>query len=88
MIHLTSGQIIEEIEKACGASPHTDDSVFTFKELRKLLGGMSSGALYKRLDLIEEAGRLECSRKMVETRVVVGGKRVWRPVPAYRILPE
>jgi len=86
---LTSEQIIEEIEKAFEAGRKRDEeNAYTLKELKKLLQ-MSDNAVYQRLDILEDEGRLECTSKMVETRATgIGGKRVWRHVTAYKIRPS
>tara|TARA_R110002051_G_scaffold134031_1_gene207283 strand:+ start:253 stop:549 length:297 start_codon:yes stop_codon:yes gene_type:complete len=89
MSHITSEQIIEEIEKAFSAGKRRDEeNVYTMKELRALMG-MSASSIYARLDVLENAGRLECTTKIVQTRnVSTGGQRVSRPVTAYRIKPS
>lgn len=89
MIQLTQEQIIEEFEKALEVSKqHQDTDAFTHKELQALLG-MSANSVYDRLAVLDGAGRLECVSKSIETRAVgMNGKRVWRHVTAYRLLPE
>ena len=86
MSHLTSEQIMEEIEKAFSAGKQRDEeNVYTMKELRSLMQ-MSASSVYARLDVLEEAGRLDCTTKIVETRNVgSNGKRIRRRVTAYRI---
>ena len=86
MSHLTSEQIMEEIEKAFSAGNQRDEeNVYTMKELRSLMQ-MSASSVYARLDVLEEAGRLDCTTKIVETRNVgSNGQRIRRPVTAYRI---
>ena len=89
MRQLTSEQIIEEIEKAFEAGRKRDEeNAYTLKELKKLLQ-MSDNAVYQRLDILEDEGRLECTSKMVKTRATgISGKRVWRHVTAYKIRPS
>jgi|TARA_R110000751_G_scaffold243025_1_gene343245 DNA-binding transcriptional MocR family regulator len=89
MSSLTSEQIIQEIEKAfADGRKRNEENVYTMKELRALMG-MSASSVYARLDVLENAGRLECTTKIVQTRnVSTGGHRVSRPVTAYRILPS
>ena len=86
MSHLTSEQILEEIEKAFSAGKQRDEeNVYTMKELRSLMQ-MSASSVYARLDVLEEAGRLDCTTKIVQTRNVgSNGQRIRRPVTAYRI---
>jgi|TARA_R110000824_G_scaffold392107_1_gene590283 DNA-binding Lrp family transcriptional regulator len=89
MNHLTSEQIIQEIELAWGSNKYTDsENCYTLKELKKLLE-LSDNAVYARLDVLEEAGMLRCTTKLVETRATtMSGKRVVRPVPAYQVVPK
>jgi DNA-binding transcriptional MocR family regulator len=89
MNQLTSEQIIQEIEKAFEAGRKRDqENVYTLKELKKLLQ-MSDNAVYQRLDILEDEGRLECTNKMVKTRATgISGKRIWRHVTAYKIRPS
>ena len=66
MSHLTSEQIMEEIEKAFSAGKQRDEeNVYTMKELRSLMQ-MSASSVYARLDVLEEAGRLDCTTKIVK----------------------
>ena len=90
MSSLTSEQIIQEIEKAFeDGRKRNEKDCYTMKELRALMGGMSKSSVYARLDVLENAGRLQCTTKIVQTRnVSTSGQRVSRPVTAYRILPE
>lgn len=86
MRNLTAEQIILEIHQAFEGNETQEEGLYTFKELKTLLG-LSDGALYKRLDILEMDNRLDVATKMVRTRGITrGGTRVWRPVPAYRVL--
>jgi hypothetical protein len=89
MSHLTSEQIIQEIEKAFEhGRKRNEENTYTMKELRMLMN-MSASSIYARLDVLENADRLECTTKIVQTRnVSSNGQRISRPVTAYRILPE
>jgi DNA-binding Lrp family transcriptional regulator len=89
MNNLTTEQIIQEIELAWGSNKYTDEeNCYTLKELKKVLG-LSDTAVYARLDVLEEAGMLVCTTKLVQTRATtMSGKRVVRPVPAYQIVPR
>jgi len=86
MSHITSEQIMEEIEKAFSDGKRRDEeNVYTMRELRSLMQ-MSASSVYARLDVLEEAGRLDCTTKIVQTRNVgSNGQRIRRPVTAYRI---
>jgi|TARA_R110002167_G_scaffold298984_1_gene503340 DNA-binding Lrp family transcriptional regulator len=86
MSHLTSEQILEEIEKAFSdGSKRAEENTYTMKELRALMN-MSASSIYARLDVLEDAGRLECCTKIVQTRNVSrNGQRISRPVTAYKI---
>ena len=87
MSHLTSEQIIQEIEKAFEhGRKRNEENTYTMREL-KMLMGMSASSIYARLDVLENADRLEC--KIVQTRNVSrNGQRISRPVTAYRIRSE
>tara|TARA_R110002051_G_scaffold202388_1_gene269051 strand:- start:151 stop:429 length:279 start_codon:yes stop_codon:yes gene_type:complete len=89
MSHLTSEQIIQEIERAFEEGrKRNEENTYTMKELKALMN-MSGSSIYNRLDVLENAGRLECTTKIVQTRNVSrNGQRILRPVTAYRILPE
>ena len=71
MSHLTSEQIMEEIEKAFSDGSRAsrgkclhDERVESIDEHECL------SSIYARLDVLEEAGRLECCTKIVQTRNV------------------
>tara|TARA_B100001123_G_C14639451_1_gene761095 strand:- start:66 stop:335 length:270 start_codon:yes stop_codon:yes gene_type:complete len=86
MRSLTVEQIIEEIDLASKTHGNQEDDLYTFKELKHLLG-LSDGATYKRLDILDAENRLEVGVKMIRSRGVTRtGSRIWRPVTGYRIL--
>tara|TARA_R100001377_G_scaffold69144_1_gene44419 strand:- start:184 stop:480 length:297 start_codon:yes stop_codon:yes gene_type:complete len=89
MSHITSEQIMEEIEKAfADGRKRNEENTYTMKELRVLMK-MSASSIYARLDVLEDAGRLDCTTKIVQTRnVSTNGLRISRPVTAYRIRPS
>ena len=88
-IGLPSEQIIAEIEAVWSGGASDDANVYTLKEFKKLLGLTSDASAYRRLDILEEAGMLVCTNKLIETRAVtLSGKRVVRPITAYKIVPN